>query len=132
METPATPGFPGIIGESNRPQTGRLDSALERGSDFRRVVNECAQRPQPGFVAPPARNRSAIDWLAGLPLARSLHGSRIVFWTQACVVPRQAASRDDPADDPFGRTAQILVIDLDEAICWQNTPPMLDEPHVVA
>jgi hypothetical protein len=96
------------------------------------VVDERTQRPQPGFVASPARDGAAIDRLPGLPLAGGLHSPRITFRAQACVVPRQAARRDDPPDHWFGRAGQLLVIDLEEAIRRQHAPPMLNEPLVAA
>src|SRR5271166_6668797 len=95
-------------------------------------IDERAQRSQPGFVASPALDGRAIDRLPGLPLAGSLHRARIGFGAQACVVPRQAAGRDDPPDDWFGRAGEVLVIDLDETIRRQHAPPMLDEPLVAA
>src|SRR5208282_6443882 len=85
-----------------------------------------------GFVASPARDGGAIDRLSGLPLAGGVHSPRIRFGAQARIVPGQAAGRDDPPDDWFGRAGQVLVIDLDEAIRRQHAPPMIDEPLVVA
>src|SRR5579862_3039661 len=102
-----------------------------RGSERSRV-DKLAQRPQPGFVAPPACHGGAIDRLPGLPLAGGLHSSRIAFGAEARVVPCQAAGRDDTADDWFWLAGQVLIIDLDEAIRREHASPMLDEPLVSA
>src|ERR1700678_3598877 len=111
-------------------QTGSLFSRAVIQS--RLVIDECAQGPEPWFVASPALDGCSIDRLPGLPLAGGLHGSRIGFGAQASIVPGQAAGPDDPPDKLFGRAGQILVIHLDEAIRWQHGPPMVDEPLVVA
>jgi len=97
---------------------------------FVEVVDERSQRPQPGFVASPAPDGGAKDRLSGLPFAGSIHSPRIAFGAQARVVPREAAGRDDPPDQWFGLSGQLLVIDLDETIRRQHTPPMVNEPLV--
>src|ERR1700722_9409290 len=99
---------------------------------LRLVVDKRAQGPQPGFVASPARDGVAIDRLLCLPLAGGPHRPRIGFGPQACIVPCQAASRDDPPDRWFRLAGQLLVVDLDEAICRQHAPPMVSEPLVAA
>src|SRR5579863_3691894 len=98
-------------------------------SDFLNI-DECAQRPQPGFVASPARDRGAIDRLPGLPFAGGPHRPRIGLGAKASFVPRQAAGGDDSADDWFGLAGQLRVIDFDEAIRRQHASPMLGEPSV--
>src|SRR5215469_8496174 len=80
--------------------------ATESGSgvarvQFRGIVDQRAQRAEPGFVASPARDGGAIDRLPGLPLARGLHRARIRFGAQAGVVPRETAGREDPPDHRF-------------------------------
>src|ERR1700691_2758358 len=64
-------------------------SAQSRSGDtrvpFRPLVDERAQRSQPGFVASPAPDGVAIDRLPGLPLAGGLHSPRIAFGAQARV-----------------------------------------------
>src|SRR5215469_16161 len=111
-------------------------SAQSRSGDtrvrFRPVIDERAQGPEPGFVASPARDGGGIDRLAGLPLAGCPYSPRVRFGAKACVVPRQAAGRDDPPDDWFGRAGQVLVIELDKATRRQHAPPMVDEPLVAA
>ena len=101
-------------------------------SDEVGLLNKRLQRPQPWFIASPARDGGAIDWLPGLPFAWSLHGSRIRFGPQARTVPREAAGRDDSPDDWFGRAGQFFIINFDEAIRRQHLAPMLDEPLIVA
>ena len=100
--------------------------------ELRSVVDQRAQRPQPGFVAAPAGDGGAIDLLASLPLAGGLYRARIGFGAEAGVVPRQAAGCDDPPDGRFGRASRVLVIDLNEAIRRQHAAPMVNEPLVAA
>ena len=56
------------------------------------ILEERAERAEPGFVASPALDGLAINRLLGLPLARRLHGTRIEFRAKAGVVPGQAAA----------------------------------------
>src|SRR5580700_9882528 len=114
-----------------RSVNSRYHSFLSRAQS-RAVVDERAQRAQPGFVASPTLDRGAIDRLPGLPLAGGLHRPRIGFGAQTRVVPRQAAGGDDAPDDWFGRAGQVFVIDLDEAICREHPLPMINEPLVAA
>src|ERR1700730_11023338 len=94
------------------------------------ILEECAEQAEPGFVASPALDGLAINRLPGLPLARRLHGTRIEFGAKAGVAPGKAAASDDPPDHRLRRTGQVLVIDLDEPIRRQHSPPMVGQPPV--
>src|SRR5579862_552612 len=93
-------------------------------------IDQLSQRPQPRFVASPALDRTAIDRLAGLPLAGGPHRPWVRFGTPARVITRQPACRDDTTNRRFGHAGQLLVIDLDETIRRQHPPPMIHEPLV--
>src|SRR5579872_4982709 len=95
-------------------------------------LDELAQGAQPRFVASPASDGGAIDRLTGLPLAGRLHSPRIALRAQARVMPREAAGSDDPPDTWFGIAGQFFVINFNEAVRRQHTPPMGAEPLVVA
>src|SRR5215467_6921156 len=70
-------------------QVDRFGFDRKRGARrlVRAIIHKSAQGPQPGFVAPPARDGSAIDRLPGLPLAWGLYRPRIAFGPQARIVP---------------------------------------------
>ena len=65
----------------------RVSSAQSRLGDtlieFRGVIDKRTERPEPWFVASPARDGGAIDRLPGLPLTGGLHRARIAFGAQA-------------------------------------------------
>src|SRR5262249_34823999 len=95
-------------------------------------IDQRTQSAEPRLIASPARNGTTINRLPRLPLTWGLHRPRIRFGAQARVVPSQAAGRNDPPDKWLRRAGQLLVINLDEAISGQHTPPMIGKPLVVA
>src|SRR5215472_6142749 len=99
---------------------------------LRPFTDKRTQGAKPGFVVSPTFDRSAIDRLPSLPLARCFDCPGISLVSQTGVVPRQAARCDHAPDDWFRRAGQFLIVHFDKAIRRQNTPPMISEALVAA
>src|SRR5579871_1681891 len=87
------------------------ESGSGHGGSRAAIVDKRTKRSQPRLVAPPARDRGAIDRLPGLPLAGGLYGAWIRFGAQTRIMPREPGGGDNPPDYGFRRVGQVLIVD---------------------
>src|SRR5690606_35633965 len=68
-----------------------------------------SQRVEPSFIASPAFETGAIEWLPHLPGARRENRPRVLVEAQAGLVEWQAEMIQEPSDLPFEIVHQLLV-----------------------
>src|SRR6266404_867277 len=92
---------------------------------------ELPEFAEPRLVMAPARDRSRVDRLSCLPIARSLDDASVALRVQACLVPFETAKSNYLSRQPFAVGDHRLVIDLQEAVGWEHLTPMCHQAQVL-
>src|SRR5712691_2838318 len=92
---------------------------------------ELSELAEPRLVMTPARDRTRVDRLPCLPIARRLDDASVALRVQARLVPFETAKSDYMSRQSFAVGDQRLVIDLQEAVGWECRAPMCHQAHVL-